>query len=367
MDYLTYFKNQKDFKVMTDPDTQLSVIHYLHAGIDWSKPYYLWGRGLVVDKEGNIVGRPYEKFFNYNELINQEYSDKIINLCKWDSGQPYIVLNKVDGSLCTLFNHQKHWYTASSSSVTNPFTKRFNHYLRNHVDLEQVLVGLEKYTIELEYVSPQTQVVIPYPQEKMYVHGVIETKTNKQMPFKFVKEVARKINLSTVKSYGVLSLGRLTDLQKSMIGIEGFVVKFADGRRLKLKTQDYFQNAHNNTLLWGPINTKNKVKKFIEAVLEDEYDDIWAMYNNALSPNVTKGKILEYIYERTSTIINQASRMEASFNVSKDHKKWALTHSKAEMTLAHLNKLSQQRKIEVLLKLIMPNVNTIWLNQPRED
>lgn len=362
MNYLTYFKKQKDFKVMTDSNTKLSVIHYLHAGIDWSKPYYLWGRGLVVDQHGNIVARPYEKFFNYNELINQDYPDKIVKLSKWDSGQPYIVLNKVDGSLCTLFNYQNHWYTSSSSSMNNPFTKRFDRYLRKNNDLEQSLAGLEKYTIELEYVSPQTQIVIPYPQEKMYVHGVIETKTNRQMPFKFTAEIAKRLNLPPVKSYGVLSLDKLIDLQESMVGIEGFVVKFADGRRLKLKTQDYFQNAHNNTLLWGPINTKNKVKKLIGAVLEDEYDDIWAIYNNALDPNPTKGVILSYIYDRTHSLITLANQLEASFITTKNHKDWALTHSKEEMTLSHLNKFNQERKIETLLKLVMPEVNSIWLN-----
>ena len=36
-------------------------------GVDWTKPYMLMARGLVIDEEGEIISVPYPKFFNYKQ------------------------------------------------------------------------------------------------------------------------------------------------------------------------------------------------------------------------------------------------------------------------------------------------------------
>ena len=63
-------------------------------------------RGLVTDEEGNIVARPFKKFFNIEE-------NKYIPTSKFD------VYEKMDGSLGILFNYKGEWIFASRGSFTS--------------------------------------------------------------------------------------------------------------------------------------------------------------------------------------------------------------------------------------------------------
>lgn len=70
--------------------------------------YTISARGLVVDKEGNILARPFQKFFNFEEHDPSEI----------DMSLEYEIFEKVDGSLIILFYYEPHmqWIVASRGS-----------------------------------------------------------------------------------------------------------------------------------------------------------------------------------------------------------------------------------------------------------
>ena len=70
--------------------------------------YTMACRGMVVDAEGNILARPFQKFKNY-----QEHEAGEIDLTK-----PYVVYEKMDGSLIILFYYEQkmEWIVASRGS-----------------------------------------------------------------------------------------------------------------------------------------------------------------------------------------------------------------------------------------------------------
>ena len=63
-------------------------------------------RGLVTDSEGNIVARPFKKFFNVDEN-------------KHTSTEEFDVYEKMDGSLGIFFNYKGEWVLATRGSFTS--------------------------------------------------------------------------------------------------------------------------------------------------------------------------------------------------------------------------------------------------------
>jgi len=63
-------------------------------------------RGLVTDDKGNIVARPFSKFFNIEEDRHKATDE-------------FDVYEKMDGSLGIMFNYESTWIFASRGSFTS--------------------------------------------------------------------------------------------------------------------------------------------------------------------------------------------------------------------------------------------------------
>ena len=65
-------------------------------------------RGLVLDKEGNVVAKSFDKFFNYEELTLNDIPN-----------ESFEVFEKMDGSILIVFWYEGKWIVASRSSFTS--------------------------------------------------------------------------------------------------------------------------------------------------------------------------------------------------------------------------------------------------------
>lgn len=77
--------------------------------------YTISCRGLIIDDNGNILARPFKKFFNYEEYSIDEIP----------TDQNFEVFEKMDGSLIILFyySQQKEWIIASRGSFISDQAK----------------------------------------------------------------------------------------------------------------------------------------------------------------------------------------------------------------------------------------------------
>ena len=62
-------------------------------------------RGLVLDNDGNVIAKPFPKFFNYEELKPEDIPN-----------ENFEVYEKMDGSLGSVFNYDGEWYMATRGS-----------------------------------------------------------------------------------------------------------------------------------------------------------------------------------------------------------------------------------------------------------
>ena len=65
-------------------------------------------RGLVLDLDGNVIAKPFPKFFNYEEHTPEEIPN-----------ESFEVYEKMDGSLGIFFYYEGEWHMATRGSFTS--------------------------------------------------------------------------------------------------------------------------------------------------------------------------------------------------------------------------------------------------------
>lgn len=265
------------FMINKHPEKDLYLVKYIHLGIDWSIEGALDARGLILDSSGNIVARPYKKFFNYKELEGREdLPEHIRQLSEWRD-EEYEVQEKVDGSLIMVFWYDDELIFASSGSfesehalLAKELFKKFNFRTRNNIEY---IANHLNDTILFELVSPRYQIVVHYTDEKLVLHDVINTKTGERDIPRI--EVLDNLGVPVVKSYD-LTKEELEKAQSELKDVEGFVIKFKSGHMLKVKTEDYFMKAKDVAIFFGRFFTYRKLSIVVDAIFDDTYDDLVA-------------------------------------------------------------------------------------------
>jgi RNA ligase len=213
-------------------------------------------RGLVTDDKGMVVARPFKKFFNIEESKHTPTSE-------------FEVYEKMDGSLGIVFNYCNEWIVATRGSFTSDQAVKGKEML----DKLNTEYGMYPgYTYLFEIIYPENRIVVDYKgQEKMVVLGVIETETGRDSKFHEMKnegfEIVKKYD--GIKDYTVL---------KSMVGNneEGFVVRFSNGDRCKIKGEEYLRlhkimTQVSTTSIWEVLSNGDD----IDAILKDVPDEFY--------------------------------------------------------------------------------------------
>jgi RNA ligase len=182
-------------------------------------------RGLVTNSKGEIVARPFKKFFNYEEHKPEDLPN-----------EDFVVYEKMDGSLGILFNYKNEWILATRGSFTSPQAIKGKQIL----DVKHDISSLRKdNTYLFEIIYPENRIVVDYKgEEKLVVIGGIHTETGDEIPDSslfWLQEAGFEI-VTTYKTWG-----ESYDLLKEEISKdkEGYVIRFKNGFRMKIKGDEY--------------------------------------------------------------------------------------------------------------------------------
>lgn len=225
------------------PLADLYIFGY-HSG-PYSKPKNVWNdttkmmRGLIVDSNGIIHARSFEKFFTFRTYLSEEtalFSEgqilKLPNL-------PYKVYEKVDGTLTILYWIDDVPYLATQRSFSSVKAKRATEIL--HTKYSHLFEKLKRdRTYIFEAIYPESQVLIDYGnEEELILIGVIDTNTGSSLPleeigFKISKDWTSELkNISNMKELESLNIKNL----------EGFVIVYENDFRIKIKFP-WYKEAH---------------------------------------------------------------------------------------------------------------------------
>lgn len=214
-------------------------------------------RGLILDGAGRVMARPFPKFFNLEELENVT----LPNL-------PFEVYEKMDGSLGISYSVDNELFIATRGSFISEQSVKATELL--HTKYTEAKVQMNPaITYLFEIIYPANRIVLDYGEkEELVLLGMIETATGKELPL-------ADIGFPVVKKYN-----GLTDIQQlkalAFDNKEGFVVKFSNNYRLKVKFAEYVR-IHRivtqvSTLnIWENLRTNQSLDELLERVPDEFY------------------------------------------------------------------------------------------------
>ena len=191
-------------------------------------------RGLIVDKDDNIIARPFAKFFNYEEHLTYEnlpgadYIDNMASDWGWE------IYEKLDGSLGILYWIGDTPYIATKGSFTSDQALHATHILHTkYRDSWDKLLRTKTYLFEIIY--PEDLHVVTYKDvDDIFLLAIISTENFFEYPVEIMKDVfpvVKKYHLSNWKECRQLVDGT---------NREGFVIKIGP-LRVKMKYEEYWR------------------------------------------------------------------------------------------------------------------------------
>lgn len=219
-------------------------------------------RGLIFDADGNLMSRPFHKFFNVNERDETQTHDI-------DMSQPHVIMEKMDGSMIRPILVDGYLRLATKMGVTN-VAMDAETWLAKHTHTEHLKQWLRwcidtDVTPIFEWVSPFNQIVLAYEEADLVLLAMRDAETGEyHMP--------DTCPFNTVTTYGSME-GNIIDYinrQREAEGREGDIIRFADGHMLKIKN-DWYVRIHKT------IDRIVFDRNIVNLIINEEVDDVMPM------------------------------------------------------------------------------------------
>ncbi|HLO53033.1 MAG TPA: T4 RnlA family RNA ligase [Saprospiraceae bacterium] len=253
---------------------------------------YMWNevtmlcRGLILDENYTIVARPFTKFFNYGEVPDQQIPSL-----------PFEVYDKMDGSLGILYWWNDRPYIATRGSFMSEQAIKatellYDKYAKSIDQLDKT----KTYLFEIIY--PENRIVIDYGYtEELVLLAIVDIASGIETPL-------TDIGFPVVKRYdGLNDLQAIRQLQ--MNDKEGFIIRFENGFRIKIKFAEYVRlhriiTQVSSKTIWEHLRDNQSMDELLDKVPDEFYnwvrttiDDFWEAYRKIEAEAKAEYKELE--------------------------------------------------------------------------
>lgn len=210
------------------PETGLHLYCYTQRCVydDGWNAFTLLARGLIVDPfQGVIVATPFPKFFNLGERGATA------------PDLPFEAFDKLDGSLIIAFHHAGRWRAATKGA----FDSSQASWAQAHLDAMDTSGLVPGTTYMFEAIYPENVIVIRYPDAWLSLLAAYDA-DGREVPYDDLM-ILGEDSLFAVKVVQRKAFASLAEMVTRAAALprdkEGFVVRFADGSRLKVKGAEY--------------------------------------------------------------------------------------------------------------------------------
>lgn len=265
-------------------------------------------RGLITNSKGEIVARPFKKFFNYEEHTPEEIPN-----------ESFEVFEKMDGSLGIIFYYERkisgeemwdllkekigeesfkslvddivpfggglsqeleyhdiprtigEWHIATRGSFISDQSIKGAELLKDCNTKYGLIPG---YTYCVEIIYPENRIVVDYQgAEKLVVLGVIHTESGVEGK---IDEMVNE-GWEIVKKYNTFGDDWETLKSKIDPNKEGYVIRFRNGMRMKIKGDEYCRlhkilTNISNRDIWEHLKNNEPLDEILEKVPDEFYD-----------------------------------------------------------------------------------------------
>ncbi len=271
-DVIPHIEDWQEFKVMQKD--WYTVINYMVAfeetfSLVRERSHYNMKirrecRGMIFDTAtGNLISRPYHKFFNVGEREET-------NLDKIDLTQPHVVLEKLDGSMIRPIPTPEGFRLGTKAGITD-VAMNAEYFVADKPEYAKFIkssfsCGL---TPIFEWCSRKNRIVVDYSEDNLILTAVRDMRSGNYIPYSQMVETGKNYDIPVVKAIA----GDETDIEKIVDHIrkwddgEGVVIRFDNGHMVKIKADEYILRHRSKEQI-------NSEKNIIQVILNDSVDDM---------------------------------------------------------------------------------------------
>ncbi len=293
-----------DVRVTTQRDLRLfTYTHEAQFNGRWNF-FERISRGLIMNaKSGEIVARPFDKFFNWGESGRKApYTAHIAN-----------VYEKMDGSLGILYRENGAFKIATKGSFTGEQAVWATAHLNEHYDLSDI--G-DEWTLLFEIIYPDNRIVVDYAgREALVLLAARNRFTGNYMPF-----YPDLYDLASTHGFDLPNtqhFNNVTDILAMLGGLsaneEGFVAEFSNGDRYKFKGDDYVE-VHRFISNLSFKNTLGIVQTGQVGITRQ------------VIPTEFLGEFNQWVAEIEATVRQTKAEVDAAFAVAPKYPRKAFAH-----------------------------------------
>lgn len=259
-------------------------------------------RGLVMHGD-TIVARPFRKFFNDTEYKPEEIP--------WHL--PSEITEKMDGSLLIVFFFEGQWHFATRGSFTSGQAKVGERIFKTKYQNVRLDVSL---TYLFEVIYPQNRHVVNYGErEDVVLLAMIETATGCEIPLRYADGLCVVNRLSATESLQSLR-SIIRDDQ------EGYVVRFSNGFRVKVKGQRYIElhkliTGVSSRTIWEYLSQEKPFAELLEMV-PDEFAQ-WVRQEQ-IAQLSEYGRLMRKVIEAQCAVADLPDRKSKALKLIGDYK-----------------------------------------------
>ena len=218
-----------------------------------------FARGVILDTEGNLVAKPFTKAFNIGEPSAPELP----------KGHDYMAYSKVDGSMSVFWHYEGKWNCSTKGSFDNQYT-----------DYALSVIGNQISSDISKDITLITEVVLPEELDDMrraapadpglYFLGATHTPSRKDLnPLTFHTLWGGKF-ASPCGEY----IEDLMEKASHEEGTEGWVIRYSDGLRFKVKTAWYLRIFRTLSRLDDSVKTQMLQGMSLDQILVDVPEEL---------------------------------------------------------------------------------------------
>lgn len=278
----------------------------------WNK-YTKICRGLILDENFNVIAKPLSKFFNLNET----HESTLSNL----PSETPIIIEKLDGVFGILYPENNQPAISSRGSFTSPYALWATSWIReNNYSLSDFN---SDYTYCFEIVYPESRIVVDYKnRSELVLLAVINKYDSSELCH--VSE-AKRLGLTYAKEQKFNTILEAEKHLSKSSGIkeEGFVIKYPNNLRIKIKSPDYRQlhktiTGINSKAVWEILSQNKSIDSLI-SILPDEYHT-W-LEETESSFKLSHKTLMSESYRLLSEIQNLSTRKEQALHIKSSKEK----------------------------------------------
>lgn len=331
---------EKYVRVQEHPEFPLRIANYTEKA-QWERvwnPVTLACRGLIYTTDGEVVARPFRKFFNLGDVP--------VDL----GGKQVRVYEKFDGSLAVSFWWRGDPYIATRGSFTSDQAQWATLHLRRNwkrYATDQVHDKSRTYLFEIIY--PSNRIVVDYGgQERLICLGAIDIATGRTVPD------AHTHWADPVEEHH-LGDDFLTAIGEDRPNREGYVLHVVDtDERVKIKHSEYVRmhaviTGVSTISIWDNLRNKGSLDEIISICPDEVKEWVFDTVENLLLDHRNLLAAWEVQFQEILTELSVKSPCEV------DRKGFAALAKSKKTPGAMFAKLDGKDVSDMAWKLIRPD------------